>query len=510
MGSPNDGCLKGTREAFFQTFDSWLIDFDAPNIFWIKGFPGVGKSAIASTLVEKLRLNHRYGSSFFFKRAQATLATPNALWAKVAYDLSKVHPTVKKAVVGKLEEGIVAFSTSSVAAIFHHLVEEPLSLCSDSDLPIGRLPVVVVDGLDECGGFDNVQSQVTLLQSLKLWSTLSKKFKIVVTSRDDYIINNTLANISYCIHLTSGKDVVTEAADDIRMYFQEHFFQISSQFPKSLSSAWPGSDILDILVARAAGLFVWAKTVIDFVRITEPEGQLQQIMTGEIGVGDITALYIQILAISFKNARGDVLKAFKDVVGTIILAKQPLTRTDFMHLLHIKPTMLDTICNGLQSVIDFEHTFTFKHQSFADFLLDSKKCPTKFLMNMGQLQRCLIFATLDSMISNLSFNICKLGTSYTQNNDIANLGELVNLWIPSHLSYSCLFWAQHICEATFDLEVVEKVEQFLKRAFLFWLEVLSLLGSVDIAIPSLKLIIAWMKACYIFCQAGDFYTNIPL
>lgn len=460
MGLPAVGCLNGTRKALLQMFDIWLTDFDAPNILWIKGFPGVGKSAIASTLVERLHQNHRYGSSFFFRRSLATLTTPNALWAKVAYDLSRVHPTVKKSVVEKLEEGLVSASTSSAAAIFHHLVEEPLSLCSSSDMPVGRLPVVIVDGLDECGGFDNYQSQVTLLQSLKVWSTLSKKFKIVVTSRDDYTINNTLASTSYCIHLTSGKEVAVEASADIQMYFQEQFFQISSQFPKSLSSTWPGSDIIDILVARAAGLFVWAKTVIDFIRITEPEGQLEQIMAGEIGAGDITALYIQILTISFEHARSDVLEAFKLVVGMIILAKQPLSRMDLIYLLHIKPTMLDTICNGLQSVINVENTLTFKHQSFVDFLLDNKKCPTAFMVNVVQLQRDLSFAIMDCMISNLSFNICKLETSYVQNIDIQKLLELINLYIPPHLSYACEFWAQHICETTPDQEVLGKVEEF--------------------------------------------------
>jgi hypothetical protein len=66
---------------------------------WINGSPGVGKSAIASSLVSILAEKRRLGSFFFFKRGDANLGDPSALWRTVAYDLCQFHPFVKTIVV---------------------------------------------------------------------------------------------------------------------------------------------------------------------------------------------------------------------------------------------------------------------------------------------------------------------------------------------------------------------------------------------------------------------------
>jgi len=48
------GCMEGTRKGVFEKIDGWLNDFGAPNILWISGSPGSGKSAVASSLVSEL------------------------------------------------------------------------------------------------------------------------------------------------------------------------------------------------------------------------------------------------------------------------------------------------------------------------------------------------------------------------------------------------------------------------------------------------------------------------
>src|ERR1700743_3129674 len=79
-GSPLPGCSEGTREDILKVIDEWSTDFDAPNILWVTGQPGVGKSAIATSVVEHLRASKRLGSSFFFQRQAAEVMTPSVLW----------------------------------------------------------------------------------------------------------------------------------------------------------------------------------------------------------------------------------------------------------------------------------------------------------------------------------------------------------------------------------------------------------------------------------------------
>jgi hypothetical protein len=44
-------CMEGTREWIFAQILAWLDDCQAPNILWLGGSPGAGKSTIASDLV---------------------------------------------------------------------------------------------------------------------------------------------------------------------------------------------------------------------------------------------------------------------------------------------------------------------------------------------------------------------------------------------------------------------------------------------------------------------------
>ena len=38
------GCMEGTRKGVFKEIDGWLDDDYAPNILWVSGSPGSGKS----------------------------------------------------------------------------------------------------------------------------------------------------------------------------------------------------------------------------------------------------------------------------------------------------------------------------------------------------------------------------------------------------------------------------------------------------------------------------------
>jgi hypothetical protein len=75
-----EGCMDGTREDILKTVDDWIADLDAPqNILWLQGHPGVGKSTVASSVVDRLRARKRLGSYFFFQREKVTAQTIMAL-----------------------------------------------------------------------------------------------------------------------------------------------------------------------------------------------------------------------------------------------------------------------------------------------------------------------------------------------------------------------------------------------------------------------------------------------
>jgi len=47
-------CMKGTRTTILQEIENEIKNVDGPNVIWIRGSPGVGKSALAASIANRL------------------------------------------------------------------------------------------------------------------------------------------------------------------------------------------------------------------------------------------------------------------------------------------------------------------------------------------------------------------------------------------------------------------------------------------------------------------------
>jgi hypothetical protein len=497
-GRPTAECMDGTREDIIAKIEEWCDDLDASsNILWISGFPGVGKSAIARKLATRLKSSGRFGSSFFFQRELAGVQTPVNLWRTFAFDLSREYPSARSSIVSKLKDGEIDLENTDAGELFRSLVEEPLK--HSADIPSGRLPVIVIDALDECGGLDGSRSKdrTILLQGMKTWSRLASWFKLVVTSRPEDDILRALSAVSHRIELGSGVNVSASSSQDIHSFLSREFARIANNYPESLSSVWPGAEAIEGFTKRSAGLFIYADTLVKFMDEGQPKEQLESILLEPLHHEDLTELYRKILTVSFKNPSETVLQGFRNVTGTIILAKMPLRRQDLVHLLDMEPVALDHICQGLRSVLDTGSLLRFTHQSFVDFLMDSGGCQMPFLFHNAIQSRILVLASLRVMKQQLRFNICKLETSHIIHDDIPDLNLRVRDNIPMHLHYACCFWTDHIHKCDFDVQIAEEVTHWMTNQFLYWLEVMSLLRKVNRVTKGLRSVISWSRVSMI-------------
>jgi hypothetical protein len=483
--------MPGTRQDILAHVMEWVADLDAPNILWIKGYPGVGKSAIASTLASTLQESGRLGSSFFFQRAKAASMTTRILWKKVAVDLSRQYPPIRRVLVDKMRTEEIDLSLLSIKALFEVLIQEPL--VSSKHLQNDKLPVIVLDALDECGGLKGASSddRIALIQTLKLWPGMPKKFKLIVTSRDESDIGDAFLQMSHhFIELFAGQRV-TKNSNDIRLFLQDRFSSISASW-HSLPAEWPSLAIIDELTTKAEGLFIWAMTVVEFIGKGNPKNKLDQILKRH-KINGIKGLYSHILDISFGDPDEETIRAFRLIVGTIILAKTPLSASSVVQLLSIDETMLEHICKGLQSVLDLKGSLKFHHQSFEDFLLDDTGSGSKFLIKTGDSSRELALSCLRTMKQELRFNICELESSYIRNRDIPDLDSRIQRCIPQHLSYSCYYWMDHLAKTKGDDEVLDVLRVFIYDLFLYWLEVLSVSRGIHLARGMMGSLANWMK-----------------
>ena len=192
------------------------------------------------------------------------------------------------------------------------LLKERKSLTKHRDELKALRPVIILDALNECGRQTSQSYQrQAFIDTLMMWLRLPSAFKLIITSRDKPA-PLSLRDTCKQMELPTGLHTTPEAWDDIRRFLGTRFVNLSARFP-SLSN-WPGQTKIDQLTTCAAGVFIWAETVIRFVDNggDAPDQQLDLVLEGLGKEGDtIDALYRKILRVSFGDADNHTLDAFR-------------------------------------------------------------------------------------------------------------------------------------------------------------------------------------------------------
>ena len=102
------------------------------------------------------------------------------------------------------------------------------------------------------------------------------------------------------------------------------------------------------------------------------------------------------------------------------------------------------------------------------------------------------------MNQKLARNMCRLPDAVA-NSDVGDLKERLEKYIDPALQYACLSWHVHLVNAyttpAYVPTIAHILHQFLEKKFLFWLEVLSVLGAVRNAVEALEVIADWLEVC---------------
>jgi len=491
--------MEGTRSEILQTIETEVKNAGGHNVIWIRGSPGVGKSALAASISTRLQDQGRHVISFRFDRTQSTTITTDSLWRVVACDLARFYPSFRQHLVEHNKQ----HSSSDIDRLFKNLIETPLSILDD--VPCEELPVIVIDALDECGGLRHDSSSKDdykgLLRTLKRWvqADCLKKFKLVITSRPENRITQNFPD-SVSIHdIPSGNDVKPgdSASNDIRAFLESKLHEMSME-PTWIAKA------LDYLIPRAAGIFIWATTVAGFLE-PNPElrfGILEERRRGddEEGFNDLYSLYSTVIRISFEKVCKKEIEGITSVIGAMIFSKEPLDDDALIVLPGVKSqNMLWFVRDGLTSVIDKGPILHFHHRSFEDFLLspffEQELRTLSAVQDRDHHERQLAVLCLNTMASSaLHFNVCGLETSDIRNRDIPAADKST---ISPLLSYSCQFWADHLVRTPCEQTLMEVVQFVMYDKLLFWMEVMSISGRAHEAVAILKRTLEWpeLKVC---------------
>ena len=181
----------------------------------------------------------------------------------------------------------------------------------------------------------------------------------------------------------------------------------------------------------------------------------------------------------------DELERTRRIVACILTARMPLSVEALAELLELRPSRVRGSLRRLHSLIHLpssnaDPNVRVLHASVSDFLLFRAPQHLRIAATLGH--NTLACGCLRRMAwDDLCFNISRSRSSFDSN------PKTLPDWIPLSLVYACLHWAHHIDAASDSSAFDEDVGRIFRRKFLFWLEVLSILGKVGAASGLLRI-----------------------
>jgi hypothetical protein len=149
--------------------------------------------------------------------------------------------------------------------------------------------IAIIDGLDEC---HDPEKQCEILDVLShILQKLPIPFGVVIASRPEHHIRSAfdLGDLNERSSRLSLDDSYNPDAD-IKKYLADRFSRIREQHPLRayLPTPWPKKGVIDKLVAKASGQFIYASTVDKFVSsMRHKPSERLDILLGHLNAGNL-------------------------------------------------------------------------------------------------------------------------------------------------------------------------------------------------------------------------------
>jgi NACHT domain len=491
-------CLRDTRADVLAEVSTWADGRGDQGIFWLNGMAGTGKSTIARTIADRYYRQHRLGASFFFSRGGGDVGHAGKFFTTIAWQLAKSLPNLKGDICQAITEHQDIF-TQTPRDQWSQLILRPLSRLDGTSSQL--LLVLVIDALDECDGENDVKQILQLLAEARSLETV--RLRIFMTSRPETPIRHGFDKMPETQHQDFVLHNISPSVvqHDIFIFLKYHLEIIRQEC--FLGIDWPEKQMINNLVQKTGGLFIWAATACRFIRDGRlfARERLARVLQGDTATASpeekLDEVYTAILMNCMRDEYDDGEKAewckkFKDVVGTIIILLSPLSSFSLSRLLQIPNSdtvrMLDDMHSILEIPKDQAQPIRLHHPSFRDFLLSEGRCGDQhFLVEERKAHEMLAKCCIQLMSTALKRDICGLREPGTLTKDVQ--GNQIEKYLPTELRYACLYWVQHLQKSGMPLTDDNQVHCFLRKHLLHWLEALSLMGNTSegvIAISSLN------------------------
>ena len=462
-------------------FRKWRSDQQS-RLLWVKGDPGKGKTMLLcgiSNVLDKPTVKTALISYFFCQATDLRLNNATAVLRGLIYQLASQQPSLVSHIQKKYDQaGKALFEDANAWVALSKILTNMLQDQSLSETHI------VIDALDEC-----IADLHKLLDFIARQAASSSHVKWIVSSRNLPDIEEQLErvghNIRLCLEL-NAKSVSTA----VSIYIQH---KVNGLAQRKKYNDRTRDAVLNYLSSNADNTFLWVSLVCQDLEMIPHWNTLNRLKTFPPG---LDSLYDRMLEQIRGSHSADLCTR---ILATMIVVYRPITLTELECLVDGLKDMSDNT-EAIIEVIRFcgsfltvrSGTIYFVHQSAKDYLL--KEAPNEiFPFGIEETHHLILLRSLHALSGTLQRDIYGLrAPGYSI--------EQVKRPNPDPLAatrYACVFWIDHLCDWVSGTCTNHKedlcsggiVELFMKKKYLYWLEALSLCGSLSegvISIDKLK------------------------
>jgi hypothetical protein len=490
--------IEDTKGGLLADSYHWVLDNTAyqqwrqdphSRLLWVKGDPGKGKTMLLCSLVNELQSvtpRTELLSYFFCQATDSRINSATSVIRGLLYMLVDEQPSLISHVRRKYDYAGKALFEDANAWVA--LSEIFTSMMQDKGL---KTTYLVVDALDEC-----VVDLPKLLDLIVRTSTFSSRAKWLLSSRNENHIEEKLKSVGdgakLSLELKQNAEQVARAVDA----YIDHKLSCL----ESLGEADLRKQVRDELHQKANGTFLWVALVIQELEKPESWDPLAVVEEAPAGLHQLyNRMMEQIQRLPARNV--DVCQS---LLCTTAVAYRPLYLAEMGSLCRLagRATMsaetvrkVVAMCGSFLTVRD-EQVYLV-HQSAKDYLSDKMRAAA--LPPQSEIHCTLFAQSIKLLSSELKRDM----------NNLVEPGFSINQALtpdPDPLAtarYSCIYWVDHLCESKpgslassiDDLQVLDAVDEFLRRKYLYWLEGLSLCKSVGKGVVSMERLWSLLQVC---------------
>lgn len=362
----------------------WILGLGADDqnavILWFYGPAGAGKSAIAQKIAEICDIERLLLASFFFSRSDPTRCDAKSLISTIAYQVTTNFLETREIVVAAIDRDPLIF-TRSLEAQVKVLIVDPLRELLNAgrfSTPSSRR-LIIIDGLDECDTAD-VQCKILTVISL-LFQRYRLPLLVLVASRPEQHLTHAFNSGALPeFRTTLALDNTYQPDNDIRLFLNDSFVQVKESHPMKhyVDPSWPSVDVLDALVKKSSGQFIYASTVVKYVSSIrhKPMDRLDVILgirpprnARELPFGELDTLYRHIFSTVEDKEFVLLILGFRLIHPDAYMNLESLELFFFLNRGDIEILFFD-----LSSIVSIDGSvIRILHASLGDFLLDATR-----------------------------------------------------------------------------------------------------------------------------------------